>query len=214
MSGVNAFRTFVYQLPGGLYEERSFAAFCRTCLISSCVNSRTSFTFCRVPAVTVRPEMAGAALGSGTSKITRTPGPSEATLYIETSFPPAASISLLAASWRLVVGFSKMALRARGVYCPVRQNAWYVLLCGTRYSCRFRASGHSVASEMMKVQCLPAVGIKAVNDYRDFGTSGWRLFLRIHYLSSVRKRIRTFTSCGAGPHFSSQEIPVQSSDFG
>jgi hypothetical protein len=71
-------RLHIHQLPGGLYEDRSLAAFCRTCLISSCVNNRISFTFCKVPVVTVRPEMAGATLGSGTSKIVRTLGPSEA----------------------------------------------------------------------------------------------------------------------------------------
>jgi hypothetical protein len=47
------------QLPGGLYEERSFTAFCRTCLISTCVNNRVNFTFCSVPAVTVRPKWPG-----------------------------------------------------------------------------------------------------------------------------------------------------------
>ena len=50
------------------------------------------------------------------------PGPSVGVLYIEINLPPAASISFLAASERLVVGFSMMLLRARGVYCPVRQK--------------------------------------------------------------------------------------------
>jgi hypothetical protein len=36
--------------------------------------------------------------GSGTSKITITPGPSAGVLYIEINLPPAASISFLAAS--------------------------------------------------------------------------------------------------------------------
>src|ERR1035437_3006587 len=44
------------------------------------------------------PVRAGAALGSGTSMITNTPGPSVAVLYIEINLPPAASVCFLAAS--------------------------------------------------------------------------------------------------------------------
>ena len=69
-------------------------------------------------AATTTPTIAGAALGSGTSKITKTPGPSAGVLYM----PPAASTSFFAASRRLVVGFSMMLLMALGVYCPVRQK--------------------------------------------------------------------------------------------
>src|SRR5262249_27511918 len=68
------------------------------------------------------PVIAAAAPGSGTSKITKTLGPSAGVLYIEISLPPAASISFLAASWRLDVGFSKRLLMARCVYCPLRQK--------------------------------------------------------------------------------------------
>src|SRR6266478_986181 len=78
-------------LPGGLYTPRSSLAFCRTCLISSCVHKRVSVTFWTAPEATKTPEIAGAALGS-TSTITNTPGPSAAVLYIETNLPPTASI--------------------------------------------------------------------------------------------------------------------------
>src|SRR3954447_14795090 len=74
------------------------------------------------PEATTVPEIAGAALGSGTSKITKTPGPSAAVLYIDINFPPAASMRFLAASYRLVLGFSMMLLRDFGVYCPVIQK--------------------------------------------------------------------------------------------
>ena len=50
------------------------------------------------PAATTVPDIAGAELGSGTSKMTRKPGPSAAVLYIEINLPPAASINFLAAS--------------------------------------------------------------------------------------------------------------------
>jgi hypothetical protein len=63
--------------------------------------------------------MAGAALGSGTSKITRTPGPSEAVLYIESSFPPAVGPRLV---HNAVEGF------------------WCVLPCHTKYMVTFLLS--------------------------------------------------------------------------
>src|ERR1700732_1266028 len=86
------------QLPGGEYFPRSWLAVWRTLAISSCVHSLMSLTLWMAPAANTVPEMAGAALGSGTSKITKTPGPSEAVLYIEINFPPAASMRFLAAS--------------------------------------------------------------------------------------------------------------------
>ena len=46
------------------------------------------------PDATTVPEMAGAELGSGTSKITKTPGPSAAVLYIEINLPSAVLIPL------------------------------------------------------------------------------------------------------------------------
>src|SRR4030095_12903449 len=85
-------------LPGGLYTPRSSLAFFRTCVISSGVHRRVSFALCIVPVDSTTPEIAGATLGSGTSKITNTPGPSVAVLYIEINLPPAASIRFLAAS--------------------------------------------------------------------------------------------------------------------
>jgi hypothetical protein len=70
------------------------------------------------------------ALGSGTSKMTMTPGPSAGVLYIEINLPPAASISFLAASYRLVVGLLMMLLSACGVYCAVKQKCMISSLGG------------------------------------------------------------------------------------
>src|SRR5215467_9617153 len=65
-----------FYLPGGLYALRALTACFRTWKISSWVNRRVSFTFWRTSAATTTPEIAAAAPGSGTSKITNAPGPS------------------------------------------------------------------------------------------------------------------------------------------
>src|SRR5262249_14833359 len=65
-------------LRGGLYALRTLTACFRTWKISSWVNRRVSFTFWRTSVATTTPRIAAAAPGSGTSKITNTPGPSAA----------------------------------------------------------------------------------------------------------------------------------------
>ena len=57
------------------------------------------------PAASTVPEMAGAATGIGHIEDFQDARPSEAVLYIEINFPPAASMSFLAASQRLVLDF-------------------------------------------------------------------------------------------------------------
>src|SRR6266700_2911530 len=76
-----------------------------------------------VPADTATPDIAGAIAGSVTSKITITPGPLAALPYIATSLPPAAASTCSTAAWRLVLGFSLIALRACGVYSAVKQKS-------------------------------------------------------------------------------------------
>src|ERR1043165_885917 len=91
--------------------------------ISSIVKRRVSSTFWIEPADMATPLIAGPIAGSGTSKITITPGPLVALPYIETSVPPAALSTCSTAARRLVLGFSLIALRAGGVYSAVRQNS-------------------------------------------------------------------------------------------
>src|SRR6516162_6974960 len=96
--------------------------------ISSIVKRRVSSTFCTEPADTATPHIAGAMAGSGTSKITIAPGPLLALPYIATSFPPAAASNCSTAARRSVLGFSRIAFRACGVYSAVIQNSIGVTL--------------------------------------------------------------------------------------
>jgi hypothetical protein len=54
-----------FYLPGGLYAPRSSRAFCRTCVTSSCVKRRVSFTLWTAPLATAMPENARA-ISAGT----------------------------------------------------------------------------------------------------------------------------------------------------
>ena len=74
--------------------------------------SRMSFT---APDAVMTPEIDGAEVGSGTSKISIAPGPSATVLYMAITFPPAASTSFLTASNQLVLGLSIRAFNACGV---------------------------------------------------------------------------------------------------
>jgi hypothetical protein len=106
-----------FYLPGGLYAPRSSRAFCRTCVTSSCVKRRVSFTLWTAPLATAMPEIAAAILGSGTSNMTKTPGPSAPVLYIDINLPPAASVSF----------FDRFVAIRCGIFHYSVESLWCVL---------------------------------------------------------------------------------------